>query len=45
MRCIAISSTHREAELAEATAIVRELRDIRVDAGLAVGLRVIASVR
>jgi len=45
MRCIAITSTHREAELAEATAIVRELRDIRVDAGLAVGLRVIASVR
>ena len=42
MRCIAVTTTHRETELAEATAVVRQLRHIRVVAGGAAGLSVIA---
>lgn len=42
MRCIAVTTTHRETELAEATAVVRQLRDIRVAAGRAAALSVIA---
>ena len=38
MRCIAITTTHRETELAEATAVVRQLRDIRVVAGRALSV-------
>lgn len=42
MRCIAITSTHGEAELTSATAVVRRLRDIRVVAEPAGGLSVVA---
>ena len=38
MRCIAVTTTHRETELAEATAVVRQLRDIRVVAGRALSV-------
>ena len=41
MRCIAITGTHGEAELGQATVVVRRLRDIRAVAELAGGLRVV----
>lgn len=45
MRCIAITSTHPRGELTAATAVVRALRDIRVEAGVGASLSVIASAR
>ena len=38
MRCIAITTTHPAAELAAATVVVRQLRDIRVVAGRALSV-------
>jgi mannitol-1-/sugar-/sorbitol-6-phosphatase len=40
MRCIAVTTTHPRGELTAATAVVRALRDITVEAGAAGGLRV-----